>query len=635
VHVLAYDPAAAEGIPMADGSGFFAELQRRHVWRVAVAYAIVAWLLLQIASIVLPTFDAPAWAMKVLVLLFVILFPVALILAWAFEMTPEGVRRTEPADSAHARATHVTRNVGRKLDGVIIAVLVLAVILLLGNQFVWHAGEATTHAAPSMKAAMKAPASGAVPEPAVDIPAKSVAVLPFANEGGKADQQFFSDGLSEDLINALSQFAGLKVISRNSAFQFRDSHDSSKAIGEQLGVAHLLEGSVQRLGDKVRITATLVNAMDGSVLWSHRYDKPYTDLFALQDAITQAVAGALQAKLLTAPGAVLQSDRPPGGSLEAYLAYRHGIASFDLDTEVGIRQAITEFGKAAHVDPRYAAAYAQLSMAWVGLSTQFLTDAHAVAQAHAKARAASATALTLDPDSAVAHQARMMLLLNLDMDWRGAEVEARRTLQLVPNDPGAKSSLGNALATLGQNRRAVELARQALLADPRNTNWYQWLSIYLDALGQPDAGREAILTAIALQPGASASHDQLAFTEVLRGDAAAALTAARQEPPGPWHDIALAMALQIGSDHKVADAALKNLIAKYADGAPYQIAELYALRRDPDATFQWLDRAWSDHDPGLSMLLHDPFVLRFQHDPRFAAFCRKIGLPTIVSRRVV
>jgi len=184
--------------------------------------------------------------------------------------------------------------------------------------------------APGAAAASPLPASTAA------IPAKSVAVLPFTNESGKQDEQYFSDGLSDDLITALSQFAGLKVISRNSAFQFRDSHDSSAKIGTLLGVAHILEGSVQRAGDEVRITATLVNAGDGSIVWSQRYDQPYKDLFALQDAITQSVAEALKAKLLTAPGAVLQSDRPPGGNLDAYTAYQQGLAYYAQTTEAGI-----------------------------------------------------------------------------------------------------------------------------------------------------------------------------------------------------------------------------------------------------------------------------------------------------------
>ena len=516
----------------------------------------------------------------------------------------------------------------------IISVLVLAVVLLLGNQFLWHDGmrARTVATAPVPAGIVAGPAPGAaaaspLPASTAAIPAKSVAVLPFTNESGKQDEQYFSDGLSDDLITALSQFAGLKVISRNSAFQFRDSHDSSAKIGTLLGVAHILEGSVQRAGDEVRITATLVNAGDGSIVWSQRYDQPYKDLFALQDAITQSVAEALKAKLLTAPGAVLQSDRPPGGNLDAYTAYQQGLAYYAQTTEAGDRKAIDAYSRATQLDPRYAAAYAWSSLVWTGHAGQYLSGAQA-AQAYAKARAAAATALKLEPDSSLAHQARAYLLVRVDMDWRGAEAEARRALQLAPNDAGAKFQLGGILASLGQNARAAELTRKSLQTDPRHAQWYFWLGDYLAALGRLDEATQAVHTAIALQPGAVGYHEQLVVIEILRGKPEAALAAAQQEPPGPWHDTAMALALQIGPDRAAADAALKTLIARNADGGPYQIAQTYALRRDPDNTFKWLDRAWTNRNPGVPYLLYDPFILRYRDDPRFAAFCQKVGLPT-------
>jgi len=376
----------------------------------------------------------------------------------------------------------------------------------------------------------------------------------------------------------------------------------------------------------VRITATLVNAADGSILWSQRYDKPYKDLFALQDAITQSVADALKAKLLATPGAVVQSDRPPSGNLAAYTAYQHGIAYYALNTEAATRQAIAAYQQAIALDPNYAAAYARLSVNFSDLAVLYgAADAAAMI---AEARAAAAKALTLDPDLALAHLAHAQLLSNVDMDWAGAEAEARRALQLVPNDATPQGMLAQLLAARGQNARAVELVRQALASDPRSTYRWRSLSVYLTALGRLDEARQAIDKAIALQPGATVNHEQLAVIAILRGDAEAALVAAQKEPPGPWHDVAMALALQIGPDRKAADAALKKLIAEYAQSAPYQIAEAYALRRDPDAMFQWLDRAWTARDPGVISLLNDPLILRYRDDPRFAAFCKKVGLPT-------
>jgi tetratricopeptide (TPR) repeat protein len=198
----------------------------------------------------------------------------------------------------------------------------------------------------------------------------------------------------------------------------------------------------------VRITATLVNASDGSILWSQRYDKPYRDLFALQDVITQAVAGALKAKLLTTNGAVVQSDRPPSGNLAAYAAYQHGKAYDALGTEAATRRAIDAYAEATRLDPHYAAAYAQLSMDQLELPITF--GAADATRMIANAREASATALALNPDSALAHLARAYLSSNADMDWRGAAAEIRRALQLAPNDAPARNALARQLAALGQ-----------------------------------------------------------------------------------------------------------------------------------------------------------------------------------------
>ncbi|HEY7871601.1 MAG TPA: hypothetical protein VIC31_02660, partial [Rudaea sp.] len=397
-------------------------MKQRKLVQWSAAYVAASFALIQVLDVVAQRFGWPDRLEKLIILVLAIGFFVALVLAWY----------------------HGERG-AQKIGGV--ELLIIALLLAIGGGALWAYARTPRAAAPmvasSLDGAQRNPGtiSAAAPDStagrvssglpksgvAQNIPAKSVAVLPFANESGKPDEQFFSDGLSEDLINALSQFAGLKVISRNSAFQFRNSSDSSKAIGEKLGVAHLLEGSVQLAGDEVRITATLVNASDGSILWSQRYDKPYKDLFALQDAITHSAADALKAKLLTVPGAVVQSDRPPSGSLGAYAAYQHGIAYFALGTEASIRKAIDAYTEAIRLDPHYAAAYAQLSETWGGLANQFLGGAQA-AEANTNAREAADTALKLDPGSSLAHQARSLLLSSMDMDWRGAEAEAQRAV---------------------------------------------------------------------------------------------------------------------------------------------------------------------------------------------------------------
>jgi TolB-like protein/Tfp pilus assembly protein PilF len=463
--------------------------------------------------------------------------------------------------------------------------------------------------------------------PVQEVAAKSIAVLPLTNESGDASQQYFSDGLSEDLITALSHLPGLRVIGRTSSFQFRDSKDDSKTIGAKLGVAHLLEGSVRRAGDVVRVSAELIDTFDGSTQWSERYDRPYKDLFALQDEITHSVAGALKAHLLLPGNALTQSDRPPSGNLEAYNALLQGRFYATTDTEANYRKAIELYTTATQLDPRYGLAWSELAWAWTGLGSGWMSGASAQ-QAFAKARAAADTALALSPDLADAHLGRAWLRL-ADFDVRGAQVEARRALELRPDYGRAKLYLADELASSGQLNQAVELARQALMTDPLHANWYNLLSEYLLGLNRLDEAGAAVRKAIALQPKAEWYRVTLVRVAIQRGDAQAAMAAAQEEPSELSRDFALALAQQVSGDRGRADAALKHVIDKHAKEQAYGIAQIYALRRDPDKMFEWLEHARSNRDYGILMLLYDPLILRYKDDPRLSAFCREIGLPTL------
>ena len=598
---------------VARSRSFFAELQRRNVVRAALLYAGAVWAISQGIAQLSPALNLPGWTTRAFLIATALGFPFWLAFAWIYELTPHGLKR----ESEIAPGESIARRTGRKLDFVIIAVLTVAVLLLLGNQFLWHKGIAQS----------ASPASTAAAIPALAIPAESVAVLPFTNESGNKDEQFFSDGLSEDLINALSQFGGLKVIGRNSAFRFRDSNDDAKTIGGKLGVAHLLEGSVQRTGDVVRISATLVIAADGSALWSRQYDRPYKDLFSLQDEITRSVADALKAKLLIVPGAVVQSDKPPGGNLDAYDAFLRGNFADVHGTEAEYRRAIGFYESALRIDPDYAQAQAMLSLAWLNLARKFL-GGDAARDAFANARRAADAAIAITPGLAVAHSVRGALLLAPAFDWNGALQEYRRAAELAPNDDSVASGLADVVAALGRSGETIAPLRRQIERDPYCASCNSRLALYLASLGELDAADQAMRKAIELQPGHADRYTFLTMIAILRGDAKGALQAANEEvADGGWKDIALAFALQVGTDRAAADAALKHLIATQADPAAFQIAEIYGLRRDPDNMFLWLDRAWSNRDPGLEGLLYDGFILRYRDDPRFAAFCRKVGLP--------
>ncbi len=582
-------------------------LKQRKLVQWSLAYGASSFAFIQVLDVVAQRFGWPDRLEKLLILALAIGFFVTLVLAWYH------------GERGHQRAT------GMEL-------VILALLLAIGGGLLWRYERAVpTDAAPNSAAPVQA---GVPAASASVISVKSVAVLPFVNESGEKDQQYFSDGLSEDLINALSQFDGVKVISRNSSFQFRDSTLSSEALGRALGVAYLLEGSVRRLQDQVRVNAELVNAIDGSALWSQHYDRPYKDLFALQDEITKSVADVLKTKLLEGGGAVVQSDRPPGGDLAAYAAYLKGRS---LDRQIGeapLREAIAHFGEAVRIDPKYAAAYAAMARTWTQMAGYDLGGTEAQ-QAYANARAATGKALQLDSDLAAGHDARGRLVQFADFDWSGAETDFRRALQLAPNDDQAKTGLAFVLAALGHPRQAIPLLRQAFATDPRSVDASYMLNLSLAAVGELNEAEQTLTKALVLSPDETYLHYGLVVLQVQRGMPRAALASAQNLAPGLLRNVAVAMTLYAAQDYGAADAALKTLIAKDAESSAYQIASIYALRRDPDSTFMWLDRAWTNRDPGIGFLLFDPFILRYKDDPRFAAFCKKVGLPVTTESKAL
>jgi TolB-like protein/Flp pilus assembly protein TadD len=591
-----------------------AELKRRNVIRMAGLYLAGAWLVIEVTGTIVPMLGAPGWIGRTLLSVVAIGFIPALIFAWVFEFTPEGLKREVDVD----RHESIAPQTGKRMDRAIIVVLLLGLGYLVIDKFVFGprrdaALVVSTRQADSRKVA-------AAPE----VNARSIAVLPLANESDNKDDRYFSDGLSEDLITTLSQFSGLKVISRDSSFRFRDLRADSAVIGRRLGVAHLLEGSVRRAGDTLRISIALVNAADGRTLWAQRYDRPYKDIFALQDEITHAVAAALSSRLLQNANPQVQGMRPSSGNLDAYDALLQGNYERELRTEQGARRSFQYYDRAIALDPRYAQAYAQRSIAGIDLASNYLIST--TTPLIDAARSDANTAVALAPGLAIAHIALGRVLEWGDVNVPAAEVEYRKAVLLAPDASEPMRYLGFYLADLGRVDEAIALVRQSLRLDPLNARGHLNLGRLLWVAGQYDAAEQSIRQSVALQPGAARGHYRIALVEISRGDAEAALREARLEPPGATRNMAVALALQIGNDHAAADAALRDLQA-HPGGYELVIAWIYALRKEPNAMFVWLDRAWAVRAAGMPQLLFDPFVLVYKDDPRFASLCRKIGLP--------
>jgi TolB-like protein len=323
---------------------FFAELKRRNVYKVAVAYAIVGWLLVQIATQVFPFLEIPNWVVRLVIVLVAAGFPIALVIAWAFELTPEGIKRTEDVDLPGGSSSN---------NRIWIYVAVIGAAFSVGLFFIGR------YTAPRTSSAEREP-----PPPAVagSAPQKSIAVLPLLNESGDPRDEYFSDGLSEELIAALAQIRELKVIGRSSSFRFKERKEESKTIGEKLGVATLLEGTVRKQGDRVRIVAELISAADGIELWTRTFDRELKDIFAVQQEIAAAVASSLKTTLLGSEQG--SSANPATKNTEAHNAYLQGHYYFQRRNLEDYRKAVGHYDEAIRLDPDYALAYAERSEAW-------------------------------------------------------------------------------------------------------------------------------------------------------------------------------------------------------------------------------------------------------------------------------
>lgn len=480
---------------------FLSELKRRNVLRVAAFYAAAGWLLVQIATQVLPVFEVPTWALRVIVVAVVLGFPFALVFAWFYELTPEGLKRENEVD----RSQSIARSTGRKLDRWIIGVLAAAVVALLANQFVTHQG----------------PDDSAL--------GKAIAVLPLANHTGDPNNEYFSDGLSEELISALAQIKELKVVGRTSSFHFKNKNESSKAIGAALGVGYLLEGSVRESGGHMRIAVSLVKALDGTNVWSQIYDRNLSDIFAVQAEIARSVAGVLKVALLGDSDKT--PDAPSNQNVDAYTAYLQGRYYEKRYTATDLREAIGYYEVAIRSDPHYALVYAALSKSWWALGD---ITGEGVAEANRKARAAAERAVAEDPKSAEGHAALGQILVSVDRDAKGAEAEYRRAAELAPASAEPKIGLASLLANFGQIEEAVELLQQAVRLEPMSTNAHFDLARLLTSLGRYDDAAQSARKAIDLQPGGAGTWEMLALVEAKRGDGEAALKAAVQETDPDW-----------------------------------------------------------------------------------------------------
>ena len=584
-------------------SGLIGELQRRNVFRVAMLYLVASWVALQMADVGVSLLGLPHWTGRLVLLLLVLGFPVALVVSWAYELTPDGLRR----EHAVAREDSISHLTGRRLDVLIGIVSVVAIVVVAADRLVPRAAEV---AAP-------APAPILALAPVAD--QRSIAVLPFVNMSEDAANVYFSEGLSEDLINSLARLPHLRVIGRTSSFQFKDQQADVRMIGDKLGVATVLEGSVQKAGDRVRVNAQLVSTTDGSELWADAYERGLGDAFAIQDDIVGDVVKALRIELANPGAPALDVPSDP----EAYTLMLKGRYFLQRNTRQDLRKAAGFYREAIAVAPDYAPA-------WAGLAGVYYAQTsynHMPVAVGLKAmRAAVQRALALDPDLVAGYHMLAAIQKDYDWDWAAAEKSIDRAQRLAPGNADVLRQAGTLKMIRGSLQDAIALYQQSLDLDPLQSITLNNLAIAQYYAGRLDEASATLAKLVELNPHSDGAPYLEGLVALSRGRPRDALAAFEREPAVLWRLQGEALAYHALGQSAASDAALAEMTRQFAGDSAFQIAEVHAFRGDNDAAMEWLERAYAQRDGGLSETRGDPLLRNLQPDPRYAAFLGRMGL---------
>ena len=572
-----------------------ADLQRRRVFRALVGYAIVAFAVLQVIEPIMHGLHWPDAVISYVVAALAVGFPVVVGVAWIFDVKAAGILEPAPVRSKRSRLE-----------------LLLVWIASLGaaGGMLWYMVARPRALAPSRDEALRATLD-AIP-PASDIhPLPSIAVLPFVNLSSDKEQEYFSDGMAEEILNALAQVDGLRVIGRTSSFSFKGRNEDLRTIGQKLGASNLLEGSVRKAGSRIRITAQLLEARAGSHLWSQAFDRDLTDVFAVQEEIARAVVAALKVKLL--PGETPSAKERRTENPEANSRYLVGHHALNQLNPEGWRRAVRAFEDAVGLDPGYAPAWAGLAHANAYVAGSIGGTATEVIQGLTRASLAAEKAVALAPDLADGYVARARVRSDTKRDWAGAAADLERALAPNPSDARAfRGYVESVLLPLGRMPEAIAAARRATELDPLNGSSWGMLGLALCFNGEMDAARNAYLRATEFAPDHPGTAFWLAAVDLLEGQPVKALARYEQISTGWARLTGIALAEHDLGHARESQAALEELIRTDAGDSPYQIAQVYARRRELDRAFEWLERAYALPDVGLVNVksdAHDRYVI--------------------------
>ena len=587
---------------MRDGS-FFSELKRRNVYKVAVAYAVVAWLLIQIATQVFPFFEIPNWGIRLVILLIIAGFPIALVLAWAFEMTPQGIKRTETADAAHQHSR----------NRIWIYVVIIGGCLSLG---LFLLGRYSASRAVSV-------VSG--PQKTASVPEKTIAVLPFANLSRDPDNAYFAAGIQDEIITRLSKIGDLKVISCTSTQRFKSAPDDIPAIAAQLRVANVLEGSIQRTADAVRVNVQLIKAATNDHLWADTFDRHLTDIFAVESDIAKTIAETLRAKLSGSEQEAIAAR--PTENTEAYQLYLRGRFFWNKRTGQNLNKAAEYFNQAIAADPGYALAYVGLADSYVLMP---LYGAGTPQDSNPKAKAAAEKALQIDDRLAEAH-ASLAEIFCFDLDLLRAVSEFERAIELNPNYPTAHQWYGSsALTSLGRFDQAIAEVKRAIALDPLSLVINSDLGNSYYRARRYDEAVKQLRKTVDLDPDFYYAHWNLGSALKAKGDLRGAIeqyekARALNEDPSMLGLLGNAYAAAGRKDEAIKIRDELETISKQRYVSAYSFALVYLGLGDKDEAIRRLQKSYEDRaGESLRFIRVDPLLDPLRGDPRFEALAEKV-----------
>ena len=569
---------------------FFAELKRRNVFRVALAYVVLAWIIMQVGDTLAPALRLPESVNSILAFFLILGFPLAMFLAWAFELTPEGLKLEKDVN----RDTSITPTTGRKLDRTIIALLVVAL-----GYFIWQS---------------QLPSNEPEPTTSND---QSIAVLPFENMSSDAEQEYFSDGLSEELLNLLAKIPELRVSSRSSAFSYKGKDFKISDVGRELNVAHVLEGSVRKSGNKVRITAQLIEAETDVHLWSETWDRTLDDVFVIQDEIAKAVVDELKVRLLGELPQVAATDG------EAYSLYLQARYALNQRTFESLARGEELMKSAIDIDSNYAPAWAYLAFIY---SAQGDVGYRLTDEVYRLGIDSVDRALELDPNYGRAHAILSDLLTSFGGDYRGGKREIDRALALDSSDIDTLYHASIIETNSGNPERGLELALEMTELDPLFAPGIVALLYIYEVLGQFDKAIAAGRRLQEISPDAFGTSYYVANALMFNGDVDEAMQVIGNEKLDGFRNTGLAALHFLAGDIAESDKALAALKAAERGGWDYQHVQVHAVRGELDEAFAALDKAYESRDSGVQLVLGDPYLENLRGDPRYEEFVQRIGI---------